>query len=53
MLAMAIGSATFFGAQLKSSLSIPSFYENFDLATGLFKEAGLAEQLKQAIESLS
>ncbi|MBA5763730.1 NAD(P)H-dependent oxidoreductase [Vibrio sp. 404] len=53
VLAMAIGSATFFGAQLKSSLSIPSFYENFDLATGLFKEAELAEQLKQVIESLS
>lgn len=53
VLAAAIGSAPYFGAQVKASLSIASFYENFDLKTGKLTNPTLDEQLKTALAQLS
>ncbi|GAK87069.1 hypothetical protein JCM19238_4678 [Vibrio ponticus] len=52
VLAAASGSAGYFSAQLKASLSVPSFYDNFDLATGRFKSEQLAEQVAQTVQRL-
>lgn len=52
VLAAASGSAGYFGADVKASLSIPSFYDNFDLETGAFKNEALAQQVKQAVDVL-
>jgi len=46
------GSATYFGADVKASLSIPSFFENFDIEAGKLKNAELDKQLKQAVFKL-
>ncbi|GLT17382.1 FMN reductase [Vibrio zhanjiangensis] len=53
VLSAAIGSAPYFGAQVKASLSIASFYENFDLKTGKLTNPTLDEQLKTALAQLS
>ncbi|KYN25039.1 NADPH-dependent FMN reductase [Vibrio cidicii] len=52
VLAAAIGSAPYFGAQVKASLSVPNFYDNFDVSTGEFKSAEWAEKVKQAVQAL-
>lgn len=52
VLAAATGSAPYFGAEVKASLSIPSFYDNFDLETGEFRNADIAEQLKAVVAAL-
>ena len=52
VLAAASGSAPYFGAKVAASLSVPSFYDNFDLETGSFRNEELAEQVKQAVHSL-
>ncbi|OAJ92969.1 NADPH-dependent FMN reductase [Vibrio bivalvicida] len=53
VLAAATGSAPYFGAQVKASVSVPSFYDNFDLETGQFRNQDIAEQIKQAVASLA
>ncbi|KII77288.1 NADPH-dependent FMN reductase [Vibrio renipiscarius] len=53
VLATATASAGYFGAEVKASLSIPSFYEHFDFATGEFKDAELAEQINLALDKLT
>jgi len=45
-------SAPYFGADLKGSLSIPSFYENFDVEKGELKNADIKQQLLQTINTL-
>ncbi|MCE9844850.1 NAD(P)H-dependent oxidoreductase [Vibrio alginolyticus] len=52
VLAAATGSAQFFGADVKASLSVPSFYENFDVESGEAVNPEVAEQVKQAIAQL-
>lgn len=52
VLAAATGSAPYFGADVKASLSIPSFYENFDLDSGALRSIELVEELKKAVETL-
>ncbi|MDC5703604.1 NAD(P)H-dependent oxidoreductase [Vibrio europaeus] len=52
VLAAATGSAPYFGAEVKASVSVPSFYDNFDLETGQFRNQEIAQQVKQAVESL-
>ncbi|MDC5822789.1 NADPH-dependent FMN reductase [Vibrio europaeus] len=52
VLAAATGSAPYFGAEVKASVSVPSFYDNFDLETGQFRNQEIAQQVKQALESL-
>ncbi len=53
VLATAVMSALYFGADLRASLSIPSFYQNFDGATGQLTNADLQAQLAEAIGRLS
>ncbi|WP_414932028.1 NADPH-dependent FMN reductase [Vibrio europaeus] len=53
VLAAATGSAPYFGAEVKASVSVPSFYDNFDLETGQFRNQEIAQQVKQAVESLA
>ncbi|NRF31752.1 NADPH-dependent FMN reductase [Vibrio coralliilyticus] len=52
VLAAATGSAPYFGAEVKASVSIPSFYDNFDLESGSFKSQEVAEQVKAAVSTL-
>ena len=52
VLAAATGSAPYFAADLKASLSIPSFYENFDIEKGCLKEGELNRQLQAVMAKL-
>ena len=52
VLATATGSAPYFAAEVKGSLSIPSFYDNFDMEKGELKNEALAEKLKAIITEL-
>jgi NAD(P)H-dependent FMN reductase len=52
VLAAAINSAPYFDGQVKASLSIPSFYDNFDLAQGVINNPHLNAQLLDAVNSL-
>ena len=53
VLASANASAPFFDGEVKASLSIPSFYENFDLESGSIKNSELNDQLVSAVQSLN
>ncbi|ELX09462.1 NADPH-dependent FMN reductase [Janthinobacterium sp. HH01] len=53
VLAAATGSAPFFGGQLKASLSIPSFHDNYDLERGVLKHEELNSQLVKAVAALT
>jgi chromate reductase len=53
VLAAAVGSAPFFDGEVKAHLSIPSFYENFDVDKGQLKKGELAEKLASAMAMLS
>ncbi|NRA53941.1 MAG: NAD(P)H-dependent oxidoreductase [Gammaproteobacteria bacterium] len=52
VLAAATNSAQYFAANLKASISIPSFYENFDSETNLLTNGELKDQLQQAVKLL-
>ena len=52
VLAAASGSAPYFAADVKSSISIPSFYDNFDVETGQLTNAELIDKLLTAISLL-
>lgn len=52
VLAAATGSAPFFGGQLKASLAIPSFHDNYDLEQGALKHEELNAQLLKAVALL-
>jgi chromate reductase len=52
VLAAATGSAPFFAGHVKASLSVPSFYENFDLERGVLKHEELNLKLSQAVATL-
>ena len=52
VLAAANTSAPYFAGQVQASLSIPSFYENFDLEQGILKNPELNAQLLEAVNSL-
>ena len=49
----AVSSAPFFGNDVRASLSIPSFYENFDPASGSLTNRALDIQLRSALATLS
>ena len=53
VLAAAVSSAPYFNGQLKASLSVPSFYQNFDVESGVITNDEINEQLKAVIGSLS
>lgn len=52
VLAAAVGSMPFFGADVKASLSIPSFYDNFDLAAQKLVNDSLNTQLMTVMKAL-
>ncbi len=53
VLAAATGSAPYFAADVRASMSLPSFYDNFDLEAGKVSNAELDEQLRQAVTKLT
>jgi NAD(P)H-dependent FMN reductase len=52
VLALANASLPRFSANVKASLSIPSFYENYDVEKGVITNAELNKQLHEAVASL-
>lgn len=53
VLAAATSSITYFAGDLKASLSLPSFYENFDTHKGCLKEGEWDLQLHRVMDKLS
>lgn len=52
VLTAAQASAPYFAAEVKGAISVPSFYDNFDLEKGMLTNSDVAEQIKQLIASL-
>ncbi len=52
VLATAVASAPFFEGEVKASLSIASFYENFDIENGRLSNDDIDQQLQTAVNSL-
>ncbi|MFC3034385.1 NADPH-dependent FMN reductase [Pseudoalteromonas fenneropenaei] len=52
VLGSAVGSAPFFAADVKGSLSVPSFYDNFDVEKGELRNAELIEKLQAIVAKL-
>ncbi|WP_070962831.1 NADPH-dependent FMN reductase [Vibrio sonorensis] len=53
VLAQATTSAPYFGGDVKASVSVPSFYDTFDLDNGRLTNAEIEEQVKQAVSLLA
>ncbi|KXF83329.1 NADPH-dependent FMN reductase [Enterovibrio coralii] len=53
VLGSASTSAPYFGVDLKGSLSIPSFYDNFDMETQQLNNPELVDALKSAVSALA
>lgn len=53
VLAMASASAPYFGADVKASFSLPSFYENFDTEKGRITTAEIKAELESVLASLN
>ena len=47
----AVGSAPYFGAEIKGSLSLPEFYNNFDSTKGELSNADYATQLREQLKT--
>ncbi|MCG7536658.1 NAD(P)H-dependent oxidoreductase [Pseudoalteromonas sp. OOF1S-7] len=52
VLASAVGSAPYFAADVKASLSVPSFFDNFDSETGELTNDEIKQQLEAALKLL-
>lgn len=52
VLASAVGSAPYFGMDVKANLSIASFYDNFDSEKGELRNDELSEKLQQTLQTL-
>ncbi|RBW45135.1 NADPH-dependent FMN reductase [Psychromonas sp. B3M02] len=52
VLASAVGSAHFFAANVKGSVSVPSFYDNFDVEKGELTNPSLVEKIQSVINQL-
>ncbi|CAE7741382.1 unnamed protein product [Symbiodinium necroappetens] len=52
VLAAAATSAPFFGADLKASMSVPSFFDSFDTTSGCLNDSGLVKQLRATLSYL-
>lgn len=52
VLAAAKGSAPFFAADVKGALSLPNFFDNFDVGTGQVTDEAFNKQLNEAINKL-
>ena len=53
VLAAATKSARFFGGDVRASVSIPRFYDNFDVSKGEITNPDLLVQIKEAVARLS
>jgi chromate reductase len=53
VLATAVKSDSFFDGELKASLSIPSFFDNFDSENQKLKHHELDEKLRDAVSHLN
>lgn len=52
VLNVAVTSAPYFAANVVGSLSIPSFYDNFDMTTQQLKDSTLNDELKAVVQKL-
>ncbi|MEC4725122.1 NAD(P)H-dependent oxidoreductase [Shewanella sp. D64] len=52
VLMAATGSAPYFAADVKASLSIPSFFDNFDMESGALRNEELKQALTEAVNKL-
>lgn len=52
VLAAATGSAPYFAGEVKASLSVGSFYDNFDMETGKLRNEEIQKQLEDALATL-
>ncbi|MEZ9564874.1 NADPH-dependent FMN reductase [Vibrio artabrorum] len=52
VLGTAAGSAPYFGGNVQASVSVPSFYDNFDFASGSISNEAIARQIKDAVAKL-
>lgn len=52
VLATATKSAPFFGADLKASMSVPSFYDQFDAESGRIRDGDLDNKLRATVSHL-
>jgi hypothetical protein len=52
-LAAAIGSAGFFGGNVKASYSVPNFYDVFDVEQCKVTQPAVAEAIAEAVATLS
>lgn len=53
VLAAAQGSAPYFAAEVKGALSVPSFYDNFDMESGVITNKELNSQINSIVEQLN
>lgn len=53
VLAVATGSAPYFAADVKASLSVPNFYDNFDIQTQQLTNPELQDKLQSAVALLT
>lgn len=53
VLAASVASAPFFHADVKASVSIPSFYDVYDAQTGEFSDPNIVAKLKEAAATLA
>lgn len=53
VLAAAVASAPHFAATVKAHVSVPAFYENFDMEKGEITQAEIQQQLLTAMQQLS
>lgn len=53
VLAAATASAPYFGADVKASVSVPSFYDNFDFETAAVTNQEIADEIKAAVAKLA
>ncbi|PNH94525.1 NADPH-dependent FMN reductase [Vibrio diazotrophicus] len=53
VLAAASGSAGYFGGNVKATVSVPNFYDNFDMESGVVTDESIAVQLKEAVAKLA
>ncbi|GIU33585.1 NAD(P)H-dependent oxidoreductase [Shewanella schlegeliana] len=52
VLAAAAGSAPYFAAEVKATLSVPSFFDNFDMEKQVLRNSELEDKLKSALALL-
>ena len=51
VLSSAVNSASYFDADVKGSMSVPSFYDNFDMKTGEMTNLEMIENLKMIMKN--